>query len=78
MRDRTQNRDSLKQRGALADHMLALNDDHTAIRLSAWHFDLLSALERIALFFSDPDGADIPNIPFVDLGSEANTERTRR
>jgi hypothetical protein len=36
------------------------------------------AFERIALLFSGVDGADIPDIPCVGFGVEANTERARR
>jgi hypothetical protein len=40
-------------------------------------FDLLPDAQRISLLFFGADGADIPDIPCVDFGAKANTERTR-
>jgi hypothetical protein len=45
--------------------------------LGAVDFNLLPNAERISLLFFGVDGADIPQIPRVDPGAKANTERTR-
>jgi hypothetical protein len=58
-------------------HAFSWHDERTVMCPGTVDFDLLPDAERISLLFFGLDGAGIPQIPCVDFGAKANTERTR-